>query len=189
MSVSNIWSCLMLYQVKLIKSQRSKSKNTCPTLLQWARRCKRVILIPTHLPNGCSWLSAWALFRVGDLLMLPCSPCLRLPHPGITGLQRHARLLSKNIGCCCQGREKWWHDRESGNECLTVSSHLCWWLRSWTQRAPTRQTAAQKSWEDGHAGTSGSPHSRGSKTESLSYQSELQASLTTEQAVSKDNKT
>lgn len=106
MSVSNIWSCLMLYQVKLINSQRSKSKNTCPTLLQRAQRCTTIILIPTHLPNGCSWLSAWALLQVWDILMLPCSPCLHLPHPGITGLQHHARLLSKNIWCCCHSTRR-----------------------------------------------------------------------------------
>lgn len=123
MSVSNIWSCLMLYQVKLIKSQRSKSKNTCPTLLQRARRCKRVILIPTHLPNGCSWLSAWARLRVWDFLRLPCSPCLHLPHPGITGLQHHARLLSKNIWCCCHSTHRH-RDLKSGSTTEKVALNV-----------------------------------------------------------------
>lgn len=68
------------------KISEIQKQNTCPTLLQRAQKCKRVILIPAHLPTGCSCLSAWALLRVWDFLMLPCSPCLHLPHPGITGL-------------------------------------------------------------------------------------------------------
>lgn len=48
-------------------------------------------------------------------------------------------------------------------------------------RSTHQPDSSTESWEAGHGGTNGSPHSRGSKTESLSYQSELQASLTTEQ--------
>lgn len=63
MSVSNIWSCLMLYQVKLTKSQRSESKNTCPTLLQRARRCERVILI-FQFPAASNHSTLWILITL-----------------------------------------------------------------------------------------------------------------------------
>ena len=55
--------------------------------------------------------------------MLPCSPCLHLPHPGITGLQHHARLLSRNIWCCCHSTHRH-RDLKSGSTTEKVALNV-----------------------------------------------------------------